>query len=413
MFNGSKLLMVWNQRTVSGTPKIASYYSESSDGVNWTERTKMLELTDAQGALASPSLHLLSDGTWAMWVVDTVASPRVIDRWTATALTGPWTKTTCTVESDPDDPWHLDVQRYRGKWIMLLNTEVPSGTGLQGAGTYQLALLESADGLTWTTSADFPEAYTSRGQVAGSTNFGCYKSALVLDPSMGEGIVGKIWAGAEAFTDMRVADITTPTQLSPSYIPDAVQAAIGNASGYVVGDTFDRANNASLGTADKGGAWSFYGASSAISSNKVARAAGGASTNYIAFGATKGVVGSRFSLPWAGSVALILRCDFARNLNRLILAYNAAIWSIQLYNGAAWVYLARWRSPKFGDGTRDPLDVVARFDDRNVIAYFNGRPVANVTMTESDFNSLDGNLKVGLFMNDTVSTADLFFAHQI
>lgn len=104
------------------------YIYSSIDGVNWTDKTTILESTDASFDFLSPSI-LLDKGQYFMFTVDEVklfgAGPyNEIDVYTTFDVRGQWQKShSFTVPIKPSESiWHLEIRRLSGNYYMLLTT---------------------------------------------------------------------------------------------------------------------------------------------------------------------------------------------------------------------------------------------------------------------------------------------------
>jgi hypothetical protein len=115
----------------------------SSDGVNWSGPTQILEVDDADEKLASPTI------VWTGSEYFMITHTTTPDTWpyrTAPSLSGPWSDDgICSVLNRPDVLWHQKMRIVDGKFRMLAQ--------LGGSGGGALWWLESDDGINW----DFDE----------------------------------------------------------------------------------------------------------------------------------------------------------------------------------------------------------------------------------------------------------------
>lgn len=124
------------------------YVLSSADGIVWG--APALIINDAATSCLSPSV--LWDGAqYVMWSVEHTASPGIVERRTALAMTGPWSAAAvCTISNVvSNNPWHLDVILVDGVYIMLLQDE---GSNPEIGGLY---FLTSSDGITWAYDVNF------------------------------------------------------------------------------------------------------------------------------------------------------------------------------------------------------------------------------------------------------------------
>lgn len=179
--DGATMYCVFRQ-VISGTERIV--YKSTTDGVNWTAK-QTLFTTGALSACLSPSIT--HDGTqWVMFSVSGDTIPRVIQKRTAPALTGPWSAPTTGTITLPttiggglaQDPWHLDVVYRDGYYVALVNSK--TGTAGQAGGLGELVLAASVDGLTW-KAATHSVVYPS----GNAWDSAFYRSTLVSLPNGG------------------------------------------------------------------------------------------------------------------------------------------------------------------------------------------------------------------------------------
>jgi len=123
------------------------YFSESSDGVNWTAREEILSVTRSVEGILSPTI--IHDGSqWVMWTVDTdiAHTYQNLHKRVKTNWSDPWGSfTVCTMTgmggAPPDSIWHMKVRLVDGKYRMLFCADTAGGGPLTWA--------ESDDGDTW------------------------------------------------------------------------------------------------------------------------------------------------------------------------------------------------------------------------------------------------------------------------
>ena len=100
-----KLHMVWF-RTKSSRTEIGIQYSNSSDGNTWAAEQEIVDgtISSGKGDVLSPCVVKESDGTYSLYTVNAQSDPNVLQRRTASTVTGTWSATTdCTFDSLPFD----------------------------------------------------------------------------------------------------------------------------------------------------------------------------------------------------------------------------------------------------------------------------------------------------------------------
>lgn len=130
-----------------GTPVWSWMHTQSADGVTWTTPTAMWSTTTAMSPTGG---CVLFDGThWNLWFTDCQSTNTVMYRLQSTSLTSGWdltTKQACTLSGFPAGrhPWEQHACWHGEQMVMVLTSQASSGT------TFQLEILTSLDGLTWT-----------------------------------------------------------------------------------------------------------------------------------------------------------------------------------------------------------------------------------------------------------------------
>lgn len=114
----------------------------SSDGINWSDREVVLDLTDTSNFALSPSVY--EEGKYRLWFCgnDSIIYYTESD----TSEQGTWSDEVEVPLSYRDSgwvPWHLDIMKDGEKYIIILNTELDS------EGHRYLLAGESSDGLSF------------------------------------------------------------------------------------------------------------------------------------------------------------------------------------------------------------------------------------------------------------------------
>ena len=251
-FEGGTLYCVF--RAVEGSNMERTYYKTSTDGITWSAKVKMWEALNTASRPLAPSVFRDPDsGTYIAYVVDIVPSTRLVRR-TAPALTGPWTSTDCVITGASALPWHADVHLVEGEYEALIQIGDDKGGDLVAA--------VSTDGINFTAGG----ALLDRN--VGGWDSTYYRSAFL--PVRQGGIFGwDAWISSGHFTasgntmGRTFITFTTEAKQAAAVAADAKANARVNdmlaarvpLSPWIAGDSFARADAASLGTADSGHAW--------------------------------------------------------------------------------------------------------------------------------------------------------------
>lgn len=396
-WEGDRFVLLYTEYGVA----YRTFYLTSPDGVTWTAPALLRSTVPATAINASPSLHKAVDGTYMLWSVDVAGSPKKIVLSTSASLDGPWVTADCTVDATLEFPWHLDVIRFGGQYVMLLDME-------DVFGRHQLVWMRSLDGISWNVHPDFFYPIAWNGDAGEVTGY--YKSAFVLGPHFGSGNVGKLWHNRTDFTTMKVAAIKEvgSGDFGPDYVSDGI-APLGTTK---IHDTFPKANGALAGTfADTGQQWLAAGTQILIDANKIKM---GSPNSYAAIdlGAEDGLVGVRFStMPYTGLWEIEARSKRSNGAKRIGLQYNGKRFYLLVYNGSSTVHYAQWVPPVIDGGNLDGFEFTLQFVGRVVTARMNGRVMAQITISESDQSSLSAQTNVSLYMGDATTRIDRFFAH--
>lgn len=146
------------------------YYFSSTNGSAWSGPSLLnLSVTSATLSLLSPTI--LWDGTqYVCWVINKESGTGLVHRYTASAITGPWTgPTVCSVTASvgtvTTDLWHVEVRRLAsGVYAMAVVDNLAS----------KLYFATSDDGIAW----QIGRAPCLSGR-AGQWDNGLYRSSFV------------------------------------------------------------------------------------------------------------------------------------------------------------------------------------------------------------------------------------------
>lgn len=302
------------------------YYRRSTDGITWSARTLIHTENSTTRALLSPCLVEEPDGTWRMYVVDNVASPNVVNTYTAATVDGPWSgPTTCTgftVDSGRDE-WHLDLHRIGGEYVAVFNDTLSGGSS-QGT----LYRATSTNGTAFTTDTlAFPPMMSSGGEALGG-----YRIAFI--PARVDGVDGYevIWANTTAFSRGFV-------QLRTDYRwqddPSRMAAACGNITPYVAGDCMNRADSATVpGTATSGLSYTVSAGTVGVSSKALYAVSAANTRATLNAGISDGEFGLTIKTPATGSEEAFLVFRYSTSSNYWRFGKTTSQFALQLVNGS-------------------------------------------------------------------------------
>lgn len=174
------------------------YCRSSSDGITWTDETVILQT--AGNACLSPTIFW--DGTqYVMFSVNDNVSPTIVERRTASSVTGTWSAPSTVSITFPGarTPWHIDAIKSGTKTYLIINEGVSNGQGRN------LSVATSTDGTTFTLSGllmvpsvagwDGTLIYRASGEIVGSNL--------------------QLWYSASGVADWHVGFTTIPTSALP------------------------------------------------------------------------------------------------------------------------------------------------------------------------------------------------------
>lgn len=261
-------------------------YVTSDDGITWSAAQTIRSDDPAVRRLVAPSYVQQGDGSWAMYAVDIVQSPRRQVRATAATLDGPWTvPANCTITGNELIPWHVDVHRVGGLWVALVMSSVADGAG------GDLWAMTSTDGLAWQAGP----ILIARGTAGVDWDASYYKSCLV--PVIRDGIYGwdawiggSWWSGGKATIGRTFIRFDTIlAELAAAAASRSVSDVLAAKNGlppWLVGDSFARADAAALGNAETGQAWTASAGTFTIASKAATPSAAANTRAYLETGVT-------------------------------------------------------------------------------------------------------------------------------
>ena len=224
------------------------WVAESTDGVNWSDKHKILSFVVTEEDAASPAI--IWDGSqYVMWAVDLTANQKVIKKRTSQNIYGKWSEPTiCTIATPSGkEVWHLDVLYTGSQYLMLLLVGNPGEFGAGGL----LYLASSNDGDTWTLS-DNPVLYSRNNYF----DMALYKSCGILTLENGCPVID-LWYGAhgEEWKTARTKIKFDKTKMLAN--KDLVLGKPLDAkTPHIFGDNFIRADNTeSLRISSSGDEW--------------------------------------------------------------------------------------------------------------------------------------------------------------
>jgi len=286
------------------------YYRRSSDGITWSTKVAILTNNQATRRLVAPSVIEEADGTWRMFAVDLVPSPNTFVTLTASTLTGTWSAPTiCSgvTVGTGRDPWHGDVRRIGGEYVLLINDST-----LDSSTTGSLFRAISRDGSTFTTDTMCfpPMVVSSKSQYA-------YKSTFALASVNGALGYEVVWGDLTQFCRGFVT-------VAPDYRwqddISRITAAAANIPPYVAGDVVNRADSATVpGTATSGLAWTVSTGTIGVQSKALYAPNATNTRGVLAAGIADGEFGFTFKVAPTGSeqAYLVFRFQDASNYWRV------------------------------------------------------------------------------------------------
>jgi len=248
--DGVTMCLVYREFTPATKPQDEKFYLfKSKDGVNWGNR-QLIHATNSDVARGVSPAILWNGTQYMMWYVDIKMSPKKLVLKTSPDLVN-WSEgTNADLAADSGRQlWHIDVKEYQGTYYALLQDDVADG-----APGY-LYFAKSTDGIRWERSVD-----PIMRELKGTWQAGLYKSTFV--PKITDtGLEFDVWytgtSGQPPYKDWWKVAYSTIKFRNPSRasLDQKILYAIGKINPYEIGDTFDRADAAGLGTATTGQAW--------------------------------------------------------------------------------------------------------------------------------------------------------------
>ena len=291
-----------------GTSKV--YVKSSSDGITWSAKTEILSSTTEENYL-SPTV-ILDGSNYVIYYVDTLSSPNLLKRRTASTPTGTWSAaTTCSIAGIPGgiELWHLNVIKNGDEYYAFhdLNDS-------------KLYFAISQDGVNWTFSStpilspstsgwDNSIIYRSAVVDEGSANtYGLWYSArdaslvwhigyttVVVTVNAGSGAIttaGILKAGVGTLTSLNLTADTNQIVLNSDAVGGIYTTLTGTATGTAKVITFPDITGTVALTTGVGGLSSYL------------QLAGGIMTGDILVSGTVnlGATGSRFTNIWGTTI---------------------------------------------------------------------------------------------------------------
>lgn len=184
-----------------------SRVKHTSSGDGWATHSAVVELFSSSTVTILAPAVVFDGSGWSMWVVDAATSPNRYLRYTAPAITGPWTgPTVCPVSGVPAgrELWHVDVilDPSDGTLHALATLTDLNGNGVNTRNH----LARSADGLDWTVGDVVLPIATG-----GFDNSLSYRGTIVLG-----GGVYECWYSGQSGTAWRVGRTTIPRLAAPA-----------------------------------------------------------------------------------------------------------------------------------------------------------------------------------------------------
>lgn len=291
----------------------------SADGITWSTAVRALSLSEGAKRLMCPVVWWSpTDDKWVMLGVEIVASPRVIERYTATDPAGPFVldRIAAVPQGWPvgTSPWHFDAKPVGNQIVSLMQT----GTSGSGGGATWL-MVSDDEGRTFTRATDplvtagtyrpcFVPRFTERG--------------LALDTFIGG--TPPNWGVTRGLTCVSAVTATVVPSIIASEA-ETILAARAALPPWLVGDAFARADAASLGTADTGQTWTSSSGTFKIVGKAAIPATATNTRSYVETGTADHWATVMVAANPAGDAFLIARLMDGLNYYRATLTANSVI----------------------------------------------------------------------------------------
>lgn len=240
-FENDTLYLIYRLSDTTSVERILM--RSSSDGVNWSDAVKLLDVPFTIERNLSPCL-LKIDDKYVLYTVDVKQSPNVFKMRTASVLNGTWD----TVENlnlfvSEKDMWHFEIIKYHNAFIMIMQTCIlDSGSGKKG----QLYLGVSKDGITWELSQN--SIIESMDDIVWDRNI--YKSSIQPRMDM-DGLSFDIWYSANNANYSWFIGKSI-IKFNKSKLLEDIETEVAKAEllikPYIFRDTFNRSNSDTLGS---------------------------------------------------------------------------------------------------------------------------------------------------------------------
>ena len=229
----------------------------STDGVTWTAPALVLNTSITTGHQAQSPCPYFDGTTWHLWVLDQSSTPLTFVYRSATAITGPWSAPTTTNMVAPAGKklWEMEVKRFADEWHMLICVTDTASSATGG----QLHFATSIGAVNWTMTAT--PLLTGAG---GGWDVSIYKATFV-HIQRGNTMALGIWYSSAGGTGgnswwigytTATFGVTPATDLQKNAMN--ILASLKPIAPYVLGDTFDRADAAVMGTSDSGATYTVW-----------------------------------------------------------------------------------------------------------------------------------------------------------
>jgi hypothetical protein len=382
--------VVWNHAdSGAGIGGDLIKYKTSTDGVTWSATITLLDDTAGSTFHRLLSPRLVFDGMlWHLWCLDltTAPAPNTITHRTATSLAGPWSApvTTDLVPLTGRRLWEFEVYLLGDQYVMTLNIS-DSGSANNG----KLHFATSTNGVNWVV--DYTQPVLEHGSNAAWD--GTIYKACALPIVTERGLDWQIWYSAQG-TFWKVgtcrASLGDPTRLSAQ-----ITAASLGVAPFLVGDTFNRSDNAiSIGTPDQGPAWVSLSGTIGILSKRLYIPTATNCKSYLETGTANGRCGMQVTTQPTNSAWLMFRISDTNNYFRF--GTSGAYFIFQsVISGATADLGPVGGAPKAGDWME------VRYVGNVIKLYVNG--VLRATVTNAFNNTAT---KIGIQMVDTDARID-------
>ena len=360
----------WTELSGGGTAEKVVVKS-TSDGVNWSSAVTLLSVAPASERVLTPQLNWDPENdVWVLHTVDTVPANNTLKYCTRADLDGTFgSRTSCTytLPDSETDVWHVDIRRLdSGRWIGVLGTDASGGD-------HQQYLMHSDDaGASW-------EFGTKLSERLG------YKSALVPIDSRLALLYWGLRGGPNWHVELVPVwfDKSVAGSVQAIFESGAANGAANKIGRYYMEDSFARADEAPIATADSGESWTATAGQFDVVSNQMDANASGNNIATIDTGFSDAEIVVDYGTVTATFTYVVVRLSTSAQFHRIGIASSTL--KFQRVGGAG---TADIRSVSIDSVSSGKVRVVCRGNTYSL--YFNDTFMFKVTDTDHASNTKFG-----------------------